>query len=99
MLCQWRPATGVVEPDAGRAGVRLGVLIGLGLPLYLVTMASPNRPGGAVLRPAGQPVPVASCLAVTASCVTLLGIGAAFWGLMAGLIALGLDRAAARVRA
>ncbi len=29
------------------------VLIGLGLPLYLVTMASQNLPGFAVLRAAG----------------------------------------------
>ena len=34
--------------------------------------------------------------AVTASGVTLAGIGAAFWGLLAGLLALGLERAARR---
>ncbi len=180
------------------------ILIGLGLPLYLVTMASQNLPGAAVLRAAGYPVPMASCLAVTglasvmaaaigghtvnlaaitaaictgpdahpdphkrwltgvayafvyagvaacgasivalfaafpvvlikaiaglgligsltgalgqalhdeknrfaavftfavtASGVTLLGVGAAFWGLVAGLIVLGLDRAAVQLR-
>ncbi len=41
------------------------ILIGLGVPLYLVTMASQNLPGAAVLRAAGYPVPMASCLAVT----------------------------------
>jgi benzoate membrane transport protein len=41
------------------------VLIGLGLPLYLVTMASQNLPGFAVLRAAGYPVPSRSILAVT----------------------------------
>ena len=41
------------------------LLIGLGVPLYLVTMASQNLPGAAVLRAAGYPVPMASCLAVT----------------------------------
>ena len=48
------------------------ILIGLGVPLYLVTMASQNLPGAAVLRAAGYPVPMASCLAVTglASLVT-----------------------------
>ena len=48
------------------------VLIGLGLPLYLVTMASQNLPGFAVLRAAGYPVPSRSILAVTgiASLVT-----------------------------
>ncbi|MBM3533272.1 MAG: benzoate/H(+) symporter BenE family transporter [Alphaproteobacteria bacterium] len=41
------------------------VLLGLGLPLYLVTMASQNLPGFAVLRAAGYPVPSRSILAVT----------------------------------
>jgi benzoate membrane transport protein len=38
-------------------------------------------------------------LAVTASGVTLFGIGSAFWGLAAGLAAVGLDALASRVRA
>ncbi len=42
-----------------------GVLIGLGLPLYLVTMASQNLPGFAVLRAAGYEPPVRPALAVT----------------------------------
>jgi len=41
------------------------VLIGLGVPLYLVTMASQNLPGFAVLRAAGYPAPARSILAVT----------------------------------
>jgi benzoate membrane transport protein len=41
------------------------VLLGLGLPLYLVTMASQNLPGFAVLRAAGYPVPSRSILLVT----------------------------------
>jgi benzoate membrane transport protein len=53
-----------------------GVLIGLGLPLYLVTMASQNLPGAAVLRAAGYTVPMASSLAVTG----LLSIAIAFVG-------------------
>lgn len=36
--------------------------------------------------------------ATTASGVAAFGIGAAFWGLLAGLLALGLDKAAARIR-
>ena len=53
------------------------VLIGLGLPLYLVTMASQNLPGFAVLRSAGYETPTRSILAVTGfgSLVTAL-IGA-----------------------
>jgi benzoate membrane transport protein len=48
------------------------VIVGLGLPLYLVTMAGQNLPGAAVLRQAGYPVPMTGALAVTglASVVT-----------------------------
>jgi benzoate membrane transport protein len=42
-----------------------GVLIGLGVPLYLVTMASQNLPGMAVLRAYGYPAPARSVLTVT----------------------------------
>ena len=38
------------------------VLVSLGFPLYLVTMASQNLPGFAVLRASGYPPPVSSCL-------------------------------------
>ncbi len=48
----------VPEADAG-------ALIGLGLPLYLVTMASQNLPGFAVLRAAGYEPPARSILGVT----------------------------------
>lgn len=44
---------------------RLSVLLGLGVPLYLVTMASQNLPGFAVLRSAGFVPPVRSALGVT----------------------------------
>ena len=40
-------------------------LLGLGVPLYLVTMASQNLPGFAVLRAAGYEPPARSVLAVT----------------------------------
>ena len=43
----------------------LPVLIGLGIPLYIVTMASQNLPGAAVLRAAGFKVPFASAVGVT----------------------------------
>lgn len=48
-----------------------GALIGLGLPLYLVTMASQNLPGFAVLRSHGFTPPVRPILAVTGA-VSLL---------------------------
>jgi benzoate membrane transport protein len=40
-------------------------IIGIGIPLYLVTMAAQNLPGFAVLRAAGYSPPTASCLFVT----------------------------------
>lgn len=43
----------------------IGTLIGLGLPLYLVTMASQNLPGFATMRAAGFEPPVRSALGVT----------------------------------
>lgn len=44
---------------------RLDVLLGLGVPLYLVTMAAQNLPGFATLRNAGYEPPVASALITT----------------------------------
>ena len=53
---------------------RLDVLIGLGLPLYLVTMATQNLPGFAILRAAGYEPPVRRALGLTGaiSAVTAL---------------------------
>ena len=45
--------------------LQVHALIGLAIPLYLVTMASQNLPGFAVLRAAGYAPPVADCLTVT----------------------------------
>ena len=52
------------------------VLIGVGVPLYLVTMASQNLPGAAVLRAAGYTVPMAPALFVTG----LASVAVAFVG-------------------
>jgi benzoate membrane transport protein len=41
------------------------VLLGLGVPLYLVTMASQNLPGFAVMKAHGYEPPVQACLATT----------------------------------
>ena len=43
----------------------LSSILSLGVPLYLVTMASQNLPGFAVLRASGYEPPVGSCLLVT----------------------------------
>ncbi len=56
-------AAPVLEPVAPE--FRLSVLLGLGLPLYLVTMASQNLPGFATLRAAGYEPPVTPALMVT----------------------------------
>lgn len=77
---------GLVAPGAGFVLSRFvwiapvfepGTLLSLGLPLYLVTMASQNLPGFAVLRAEAYEVPTRSILGVTglASLVTA-GFGA-----------------------
>lgn len=43
----------------------MGAMIGLAVPLYLVTMASQNLPGFAVLRASGYEPPTGACLRVT----------------------------------
>jgi len=54
----------------------IGTLIGLGLPLYLITMASQNLPGFAVLRSAGYHPPTQASLVVTGAA----SLGTAFLG-------------------
>lgn len=71
----WAAGLGLVGPMPASLGLSQltlvtpafepSVLLGLGLPLYLVTMASQNLPGFAVLRAAGYPVPSRPILAVT----------------------------------
>ena len=56
----------------------LATLVGLGVPLYLVTMASQNLPGFAVLRASGYQPPTQPVLAVTGA----LSLGTAFLGLV-----------------
>jgi benzoate membrane transport protein len=58
-----RFAAPVLEPVL--PDFRLSAILGLGLPLYLVTMASQNLPGFATLRAAGYEPPVAPALTVT----------------------------------
>ena len=47
---------------------------------------------GAALSADQDRFAAAGTLAVTASGVTLMGVGSAFWGLVFGLIVLGIDR-------
>jgi benzoate membrane transport protein len=53
---------------------------------------------GSALSEEAKRFPAVLALAVTASGITLYGIGSAFWGLAAGLIALGLDALAVHWR-
>jgi benzoate membrane transport protein len=53
---------------------------------------------GSALSEEAKRFPAVLTLAVTASGLTLFGIGSAFWGLAAGLLALGLDVLALRLR-
>ena len=53
---------------------------------------------GSALSEEAKRFPAVLTLAVTASGLTLFGIGSAFWGLATGLLALGLDHMAVRLR-
>jgi benzoate membrane transport protein len=53
---------------------------------------------GSALSEGSRVFPAVITLAVTASGLTLFGIGSAFWGLTAGLVTLGLDSLAIRLR-
>jgi benzoate membrane transport protein len=78
-------ALGLTKPIAGLGFSELVIvmpawdaatLVGLGLPLYLVTMASQNLPGFAVLRAAGYQPPTQPVLAATGA----VSLGTAFLG-------------------
>ena len=64
-----------------------GTIIGLALPLYLVTMASQNLPGFATLRAAGYEPPVNSALGVTGGLSALSGLFGAHTTSMAAITA------------
>ncbi len=66
---------------------RADVLIGLGLPLYLVTMASQNLPGFATQRAAGFVPPVRTALIATGGLSALSGLFGAHTTSMAAITA------------
>ena len=70
------PALGLSRPELIVPAWDAGTLIGLGVPLYLVTMASQNLPGFAVLRASGYQPPTQAVLAVTGAA----SLGTAFLG-------------------
>lgn len=66
---------------------RAEVLLGLGVPLFLVTMASQNLPGFATLRAAGYAPPVRAALVVTGASSALSGLFGAHTTSMAAITA------------
>ena len=66
LVLPW-PALTFIAPEFDGA-----VLLGLGVPIYLVTMASQNLPGFATLRAAGYPPPVRPALLVTGALSALI---------------------------
>jgi len=70
------PPLGVSSLTLALPAWDLATLIGLGVPLYLVTMASQNLPGFAVLRASGYHPPTQPVLAVTGAA----SLGTAFLG-------------------
>jgi len=65
-LASW-PAGGLTLTGLEFVTPRLDIaaMLGVGIPLYLVTMAAQNLPGFAVLRASGYQPPTSSCLFVT----------------------------------
>jgi benzoate membrane transport protein len=55
----------LAQPEFVMPAFSLPVLIGIGLPLYIVTMSSQNMPGVVALRAAGYQPPVSASLTVT----------------------------------
>jgi benzoate membrane transport protein len=66
---------------------RLSVILGLGVPLYLVTMASQNLPGFATLRAAGYEPPVSAALTTTGAISTVTAFVGAHTVSMAAITA------------
>ena len=70
------PSLGLSHLELVTPAWDLATLVGLGVPLYLVTMASQNLPGFAVLRASGYQPPTQPVLAVTGA----VSLGTAFLG-------------------
>jgi benzoate membrane transport protein len=68
-------------------GLNPSALVGLALPLYLVTMASQNLPGFATIRAAGYEPPVRAGLAVTGGISAVIGLFGAHTISMAAITA------------
>lgn len=84
-LSALRLAAPVLTPTAPE--FRPSVVLGLGVPLYLVTMASQNLPGFATLRSAGYEPPVSAALTTTGTISTVIAFFGAHTVSMAAITA------------
>lgn len=84
-LSALRLAAPVLTPTAPE--FRPSVVLGLGVPLYLVTMASQNLPGFATLRSAGYEPPVSAALTTTGTISTVTAFFGAHTVSMAAITA------------
>lgn len=62
---------GLVDLSFVRPTISIGALIGVGVPLFVVTMAAQNVPGTAALRSHGYDVPISPVLTVSGVATTL----------------------------
>ena len=81
------PAPGMPEFELLMPTLSLPSLIGIAIPLYLVTMASQNLPGLAVLRADGYAPPAGPLIAVTGILSTISGLFAAITTNLAAITA------------
>jgi benzoate membrane transport protein len=63
---------GLVDPSFVRPSFSIGALIGIGVPLFIVTMAAQNVPGTAALRSHGYSVPISPAITASGIATTLL---------------------------
>lgn len=66
------PSVAVALPEFTQPHFTLGSLLGIGLPFFLVTMASQNAPGVATLKASGYSIPISPLIVVTAALAMLL---------------------------
>ena len=67
-----------VHPEFVMPEWRLAALVSLGLPLFIVTMASQNLPGVAAIRAAGYDMPISRLVSLTGAATVLLAPFGAF---------------------
>jgi benzoate membrane transport protein len=68
----------LVIPEFVAPDVSLAAIVSLGLPLFIVTMASQNLPGVAAIRAAGYDLPISKLISMTGAATLLLAPFGAF---------------------